>query len=87
MNSTAYVVTYHVHDIENPCCQILTGSELAIKYGFSDCNGAFDFKAWEITNNGHLLPVALHTPVYPPFNRLLIEDVCGNVDVYEWEEH
>ena len=93
-----YVVTY-LTDIEvvfseersewiqDYVCELVSGEKLANLYGFSDCSGDNNFKAWEITANGNLLPVVLHTPTVAPYNRLLIEDVYGQIDIYEWDEH
>jgi len=33
------------------------------------------------------MPVSIHYPDHAPHNRLMVEDVCGIVKEYYWEEH
>lgn len=81
-----YIVTYKT-EFGGVGCQIMTGQELAEMVGFSDCFEEEVIEVWEVSSYGNLMPVSIHYPDHAPFNRLMVEDVCGIVKEYYWEEH
>lgn len=83
-----YVVTLRYPDFDNKVTmKIISGNELATMVGFSDCFDVEIIEVWEMSSYGNLMPVSLHYPCHAPLNRLLVEDVCGIVKEYYWEEH
>lgn len=73
--------------IRDYVCKLVSGQELADLYGFSDCSGDSDFKAWEVQPYGDLKPCLLESANEVPYNRLVIVPLLGNKQVYMWEEH
>ena len=86
--STEYVVTFRYPDLDNKVTvKIINGNDLAAMVGFSDCFEVEVIEVWEMSFKGNLMPVSLSYPCHAPLNRLLVEDVCGNVKEYYWDEH
>ena len=89
MKNTKYVVTYRMEDgdASEIFAKIMYGKDLAQLVGFCDCIPVEIIEVMEVTYTGILMPVKIGYPCHAPFNRILIEDVCGNIKEYEWPEH
>ena len=83
-----YVVTFRYPDLDNKVTvKIINGNDLAAMVGFSDCIPVEIIEVWEMSSYGNLMPVSIYYPDHAPHNRLMVEDVCGIVKEYYWEEH
>lgn len=82
-----FVVTYK-HEEIGVMCKVMTGSELAMLYGFSDCSDVEVLRVWEVGNDGHLIPCTFWGSYTAPFNYLYVYRI-GNYEPYEyeWPEH